>query len=132
MKTNRARVGTRSRLAAAGACLTLAACASGQSILQAGNNATTTSVGATGPDATFGAPTTIQLFPQENGAVASTIQMGAPTTIQIGAPRIKMSAARIRFRNSGQSSPSPSSEVTPGFTIVIYEALQGPANAMSG
>lgn len=86
MKTNRARATTRSRLAAAGACMTLAACASGQSILRAGNNATTTSVTTTGPDTTFGAPTTIQLFPQENGAAPSTIQIGAPSTIQIGAP----------------------------------------------
>jgi hypothetical protein len=35
---------------------------------------------------------------------------------QIGVPITRMSAARILRRSSGQASPGPSSEVTPGFT----------------
>jgi sn-glycerol 3-phosphate transport system substrate-binding protein len=75
------------RLLAFGACITLAACASGQSILQAGNDATTstkppapaTTAGGVGP------PTTICLFPP--CATQSTDDAaGLPTTIQLATP----------------------------------------------
>ena len=77
------------RLLVAGASVTLAACASGQSILQAGNAATTTTSppGSTAPGATVGPPTTICLVqpcptspPATSGGLPTTIQLVAPAT----------------------------------------------------
>lgn len=65
----------RIRLLAAGACMTLAACASGQSILQAGNDGTTPPPSSSLPLGSLVPPTTIQLFPQGPA--------GGPTTVQI-------------------------------------------------
>ena len=75
------------RFLAVGACVTLAACASGQSILQAGDAATTTTKppGSTAPGATVGPPTTICLVqPCPTGPAATSD--GLPTTIQLVAP----------------------------------------------
>jgi sn-glycerol 3-phosphate transport system substrate-binding protein len=70
------------RLLAAGACVALAACASGESILQAGfDGTTTTRPPATTSGGTAGPPTTICLVPP--CAAPTTSAAGAPTTIQL-------------------------------------------------
>jgi hypothetical protein len=90
MKTFGHRHGVR--LLVVGACVSLAACASGDSILLAGNDGTTTTrppapttaAGAVAP------PTTICLV--QPCAASPTTASGLPTTIQLVAP--ESSAAR--------------------------------------
>lgn len=95
--------GPRTRLLTAGACMTLAACASGQSILQAGNDAPPgTSVTTLAPGATFAPPTTIRLVPGGDAGAPSTIQLAAPSTIQMAAP------STIRLGGATNESIGPS------------------------
>jgi sn-glycerol 3-phosphate transport system substrate-binding protein len=85
--TTRRNHRSTTRLLAAGACITLAACASGQSILRAGNDATTTTKPpvSTAPGATVGPPTTICLVEPCPTAPTAT-SAGLPTTIQLATP----------------------------------------------
>ena len=73
---------------AVGACVSLAACASGQSILVAGNDATTTTRPAapatTASSGTAGPPSTICLV--KPCATSTPSAGGLPTTIQLVAP----------------------------------------------
>jgi sn-glycerol 3-phosphate transport system substrate-binding protein len=70
------------RVLAAGGCMTLAACASGQSILQAGNDGTTTTRAPVTTGGPVAAPTTIWL----GEGPPPTTARGVPTTIQIATP----------------------------------------------
>ena len=75
------------RLLVAGASVALAACASGQSILQAGNAATTSTKppGSAAPGAAVGPPTTICVVePCATGP--NPTNAGLPTTIQLATP----------------------------------------------
>src|SRR6476469_1493590 len=79
-----ARTRRIARLAAAGALMTLAACASGDSILNAGNDATTTTTPPTTSAAAGGrgaSPTTINLVGADSGADGWRATAAAPPDI---------------------------------------------------
>ncbi len=97
----------RSRLLTVGACMTLAACASGNSILQAGNDGTKPPPVTMAPGATAGAPTTIQMFPSGGGAGPTTIQLGAPSTSAASGPTGFAGAPGVTIPMAGNSDFAP-------------------------
>lgn len=77
----------RVRVLAASGCITLAACASGQSILQAGNDGTKPPPSTSAPGATFGTPTTIRIAPPaSSGAAPTTIRIAPPASTEAARP----------------------------------------------
>jgi sn-glycerol 3-phosphate transport system substrate-binding protein len=70
----------RVRVVSAGACMTLAACASGQSILQAGNDGTVAATSSTVALGSLAPPTTRVLFPEATSGAPTTIQLATPMT----------------------------------------------------
>ena len=97
----------RIRLLTVGACMTLAACASGQSILQAGNDGTKPPPITTAPGATVGPPTTITMFPSGGGAGPSTVQMEAPGTSDAGGPTGFAGAPGVTIPMAGNADYAP-------------------------
>jgi sn-glycerol 3-phosphate transport system substrate-binding protein len=111
------------RLLAAGASVALAACASGQSILQAGNVATTAPkpTSTTAPAGTVAPPTTICLV--EPCATAApggpgTTAGGLPTTIQLVTPPAPDTAATTPTETSTGQGPTGLA-AAPGVTMPL-------------
>jgi len=106
----------RAVMVTAGVSLAATGCASGRSIVDAGNDTPRPTVAPTTVGTPGGAPTTIPL-----GAVPTTISLGAPTTISLGTPTtislgtpttISLGSASTialphGFRSPGSAAPAP-------------------------
>jgi len=96
------------RLAVGFACILTAGCASGDSILNAGNDPTTTVTPASSPDGSSGGP--------DGPQVGTTISLGgpqAPTTISLGGPQSTPTTIPMMGTTIPLGGPGPSGYMRP-------------------